>query len=281
VSDINTPDNETDVSVTLSAYGFRLTGVASRYLQPGGDDGPLVTVSRRIDGAASGRPVTTTLALVGGGRLHLDRETLTAEFVTPEPLSDDEVVHPYLAPAAAVMAGWQGWDPFHAGAFARSGAAIAVLGAREQGKSTLLAAMALDGVDVVTDDVLVVDRGAAQVGPRCVDLRVAGVREAFPGAQLDPSRSGARARLRLAALPGPLDLAGWVALEWGDRLELRPLRPSQRLERLARSHSRAGGARDDALLELVRLPGWELVRPRGLERVPDAAGRLLELAAAG
>lgn len=217
------------------------------------------------------------MRLVGGGQLVLDRETLTAQYATPERLDDDDLAHPYLAPAASVLAGWQGWDAFHAGAVAREGVAIAVLGVREQGKSTLLAAAAGAGVDVVTDDVLVLEHGAAHVGPRCIDLRLPGARYAFPEATLDPSRSGERVRLALRELGSTPRLAGWVALEWGDRGELRPLRPSQRLGRLARSHSRAGGPRDDALLELARLPGWELTRPRSLARLPETVERLVDL----
>lgn len=267
-------------TLSASAYGFRLGGVDSAYLERTADEGrPLLTVRRSVGGGAGAAgPEARVLALVGGGRLVLDRRAMTADYATPEPLDDDDLVHPYLAPAASVMAGWQGWDAFHAGAFARDGEALAVLGAREQGKSTLLAAVALAGTDVVTDDVLVVERDAVHAGPRCVDLRLPGASEAFPEAPLDPSRSGERVRLRLASLPGPLRLAGWVALEWGNRLEVRPLRPSQRLHRLARSHSRAGEPRDEALLELARLPGWALARPRGFERLPETVDRLLELA---
>jgi len=267
---------------TLSrvAYGFRLAGLESDYLQRGGDEGrPLLTVRRAVSkpGNRHQPPASTkALALVGGGRLVLDRRARTASFETPQPLDDDDLVHPYLAPAAAVMAGWNGWDAFHAGAFASDGRAVAVLGERERGKSTLLAAMALEGVPIVADDVLVVERGIAQAGPRCIDLRP---EAGLPAAALEPSRSGERARLRLPALAATAELAGWVALEWGERLELEPLRPSQRLHQLASSHSRAGEPRDDALLELARLPGWVLRRPPRLERLPETVRLLGELAA--
>lgn len=266
------------------AYGFRLAGIDSRYLQRGEDERrPLLTVRRAVSSTAGGRSSppagSTALALVGGGRLVLDRLARTAEFETPERLDEDDVVHPYLAPAAAVMAGWEGWDAFHAGGFARSGRAFAVLGRRERGKSTLLTALALEGAEIVTDDVLVVECGAAHAGPRCIDLRRAGAERAFPGTQLEPSRSGDRVRLHLPALPATPELAGWVALEWAERLELEPLRPSARLHRLASAHSRAGAPRDDALLELARLPGWELRRPPRLELLPETSRRLLELAA--
>lgn len=266
---------------TLSrvAYGFRIAGIESAYLQQGDDESrPLLTVRRSVSHPAERlQPPagTKALELVGGGRLVLDRGTRTASFETPQLLDDDDLAHPYLAPAAAVLAGWQGWNTFHAGAFAPDGRAVAVLGARERGKSTLLAALALEGVPIVTDDVLVLERESAQTGPRCIDLRHGA---GLPGDALEPSRSGTRTRLRLPALTATAELAGWVALEWGERLELEPLRPSQRLHRLASAHSRAGEPRDDALLELTHLPGWVLRRPPRLELLPEAARRVVELA---
>lgn len=266
---------------TLSrvAYGFRLAGLDSRYLQHGGEGRPLLTVRRAVSGAGERLRApagTKSLPLIGGGRLVLDRRSLTADFETLRPFDDDDGAHPYLAPAAAVMATWQGWDAFHAGAFAADGRAVAVLGARQAGKSTLLAGMALEGVPIVTDDVLVVERGLAQAGPRCIDLRRSA---GLPLDALEPSRSDTRARLRLPTLGAPVELAGWVALEWAERLELQPLRPSRRLHRLASAHSRAGGPRDEALLELARLPGWMLRRPPRLELLPETARLLVELAA--
>lgn len=266
------------------AYGFRLAGIDSRYLQRAEDPSrPLLTVRHAVsasaDGGASLPSAGRALPLVGGGQLVLDRLTRTARLETPEHLDADEIVHPYLAPAAAVMAGWEGWNAFHAGAFAHSGRAIAVLGRREHGKSTLLAALALGGAEILTDDVLVVDRTTAHIGPRCIDLRRPGGAHVFPDVRLEPSRAGDRLRLHLPDLPIAPELAGWLALEWGERLELAPLRPGARLHRLASAHSRAGSPRDDALLELVRLPGWELRRPRRLELLPETSLRLLELAA--
>jgi hypothetical protein len=277
----------TELGMTLApaAYGFRLSGVAGRYLQKGEDPTrPLLTVRMVVhDGQrrARSRPAGgLTLPLVDGGRLVLDRSTLTATYEVPAPLDGDDLAHPFLAPAASVMAGWQGWDAFHAGAFARDGRAVAVLGPRGQGKSTLLAAMALRGVAVLADDVLVLEQGVAHVGPRCIDLRPEGVERAFPAAPLEPSRGGERLRLALTPIASAPELVGWVSLDWGERLELEPLRPSQRLRRLALAHSRAGRPRDEALLELARLPGWELLRPRRLELLGKTSALLVELAGA-
>ena len=58
------------------------------------------------------------ITLRSGGMLFLDRLEARAEFVTPEPMSPDELAHPGLAPVAAVTARWFGRQSFHAGAFA-------------------------------------------------------------------------------------------------------------------------------------------------------------------
>lgn len=272
-------ENDEHATLTRFAYGFYVAGVRSRFLERAAEGAgrPLLTVRRFTspdDGSHQATAGTRTVGLTGGGRLVLDRPTLTAAFETPKPLSDDDVAHPYLAPAAAVMATWMGWDAFHAGAFAAGGRALAILGARTHGKSTLLAELALQGVAIVTDDVLVVEHGRAQAGPRCIDLRLPDARSTFPAAPLEPSRSGERGRLQLPVLAAEPVLAGWVALDWGERLELEELRPSQRLHRLARAHSRAGGPRDAALLELARLPGWVLRRPPRVDLLGETARRV-------
>jgi hypothetical protein len=271
-------------TLTGQAYGFELSGVSSRYLQaPGRDDRPVLIVRRRVLPvdelrARSAPDDVTVLRLVGGGRLVLDRQARSADYELPAPLADDDLAHPYLGAAASVMAGWAGWDALHAGAFSHGQRAIAVLGRREDGKSTLLAALAARGVAIVTDDVLVVEGGRAHVGPRCIDLRGSVDALGLPSAAVEPSRDGERFRLALPAAAGVQELGGWVSLAWGDRLELRSLRASARLDRLARAHSRAGEPRDQALLELVPLPGWELVRPRGLGLLSETSERLLALA---
>ncbi|CAB4934179.1 unannotated protein [freshwater metagenome] len=265
-------------TVPAAAYGFTVEGVAGRVLQPATDAGrPLMRVQVRAARGSAPEQVTRTIPLVGGGRLLLERAARTAIFEFARPVAEDEIAHPYLGVAASVMAGWEGWDSLHAGAFVLPGGrALAVLGAREDGKSTLMAALALAGVPVLTDDVLILERGVAHVGPRSVDLRP-GTEALLSSAELERSRSGERLRLALPPVAACAPLAGWVALEWGAQVELRALRPAHRLHRLARAHSRAGDPADAALLELARLPGWVLTRPRGARWLPAVTGRLLEL----
>ncbi len=60
---------------------------------------------------------------------------------------------------------------FHTGAFVASGGAWGILGGRDDGKSTMLAWLAVHGHEIVCDDVLIVGQGDALAGPRCIDLR--------------------------------------------------------------------------------------------------------------
>ena len=128
--------------------------------------------------------------------MDIRRHPGSAVFTVRKPLTAEELVHPYLTPVAAVAAHWHGRESFHAGAVAIGGSAWALVGDRHTGKSSLLAALALRGVDIVCDDVLVVAGKEAFVGPRTVDLRqdapavlgtgvdigIAGARERWPPA---------------------------------------------------------------------------------------------------
>src|SRR5207302_1345877 len=96
---------------------------------------------------------------VGGGHVVIDRVAGTATWMTREPPAPDEMIHPRLGMVAAVYAHWRGDDAFHAGAFVHGGRAWAVVGAGEQGKSTLLAALHAQGLHVVADDTLVIRDG--------------------------------------------------------------------------------------------------------------------------
>ena len=112
------------------------------------------------------------LNLKTGGRLTVDRSEGLARFATGRPLSNDELIHPFMAPVAAIVAHWERRVAFHAGAIAIDGAAWGVLGTREAGKSSLLAWLSShNGIDIVADDVLVLLDGHVFSGPRTIDLR--------------------------------------------------------------------------------------------------------------
>jgi hypothetical protein len=269
----------------LGAYGLTIQGIVSQaLLSSPGKEWPVVTVEQgRLDGEPAPTSVTSdavALPLVGGGLLLLDRHDRRATFLTPSPVADDELAHPYLAPVGSYFAGWLGREAFHAGAFVVDGGAWALLGAKKHGKSTTLAWLAREGVPVLADDILVVADGrTALAGPRCIDLRHTSAASLDLARSAAPARAGQRLRIALPPTVPEVPLRGWIFLAWGPRVELARLRPPDRVLKLARYRNGRAAANDAAVLDLASLPGWELRRPRRIELVDDAARRLLDLAA--
>lgn len=225
------------------------------------------------------REESALLRLRTGGHIEIDRAAEQVVFVVPRELRDEELVHPYLSPVAAVMAHWTGRESVHAGAVVVNGGVWGVVGDRESGKSSTLAWLASHGTEVVCDDMLVLEGGRAFAGPRSIDLRedsaeLLGVGEAIGVAGARP-----RWRVRLGPVRQGLELKGWVFLDWGDRVGAEPLRGGQRIGSLLQHRGARLPSRDpSALLELAALPAWELRRPRVWDSLPDAADCLLELA---
>ena len=198
-----------------------------------------------------------------GGWIEIDRASGRAAYLVHAPVSDDAIVHPFLAPVAIVVSHWHERESIHAGAFAVDGTVWGLVGDRLSGKSSLLAALATSGVDVLTDDLLVLDDLTAYAGPRTIDLRqdaafALGQRESL-------GRAGARERwrLRLGAVPASAPIGGWIFAGWGDRIDLRRLRGVEVLERLLGSRGIRATPNDPTrFLQLSALPAWELQRPR-------------------
>lgn len=226
-------------------------------------DLPLVVVTQRLIDRAEVPPVPVgargVIHLLSGGWLEIDPSGGRVTFVVPEELEDEELVHPYLALAASSICVAEGMECHHAGAFVVNGGAWAVVGDREAGKSTLMAALSLRGVPVLTDELVVVSDGLVQVAPRLVDLRQPSAEHLGVGDSLPSVRPGGRWRLPLAPT-SPAPLAGWVHLAWGEAIELRPLGLVERVGRVAA----LGVNRPADTLGLVSLPAYELVRPRTL-----------------
>jgi len=268
------------------AFGFRLHGVPLAALTPIDEpDWPALHVHCRV-GPADAAPsahlgdFSARLPLGGGDWLELDRDKRTATYLTSETVDADRLIHPRLAPAAAVMARWLGRDAFHAGAVLAGGGAWAVAGANEAGKSTLLASLAIGGMAVLTDDLLVVDRARiAYAGPRCIDLRRPVLLEDGPQRdRLRPVRDGSRERMDLPVAPAAAPLRGWLFLEWGTRVQAQACPPHARLGRLLKQRRWATEAIDPrVLLDLAALPAWTLARPRGREHMRAVAELLWEL----
>jgi hypothetical protein len=271
----------------LGAYGLTLEGVeaAAALFVPAPAGWPRFRISSAIGDARPGGEHATDdharLLLRTGGEIEIDRAAAEVRFTLPRELEPHALVHPYLAPAAAIIGRWIGRESFHAGAFVADGAAWGVLGERELGKSSLLAWLARRGEPVLSDDMLIVADGTAFAGPRSVDLRRETAERLGTGEALGVIGQRERWRVALPPIEPELPFRGWVFLAWDDAVDVRPVEPSERLARLLRHRGvRLPPADHEALLALAALPGLELARPRRWESVADAGERLLEAVAA-
>jgi hypothetical protein len=195
--------------------------------------------------------------------------------------ADTDLLHPYLAAAAALRWRWSGCEVLHAGAFVSEAGAVLVLGDKEAGKSTTLAWLAAArGVTVMSDDLAVMRGNRVMAGPRALDLRPSvGARPGDLGSAVADGewvRHRQRLRLHLAPAPGELPVVGLVSLEWGPSVEVVAVPFSERLSLLGvqRSFPRLDGD-PAALLDLAAVPMVRLNRPRTLSCLP-AVGRVLE-----
>jgi hypothetical protein len=268
---------------SVGAYGLRLTGIAQarRFLVPAKPGWPALRLQRRrrLAPDRSHDTVSETradLRLQTGGEITIDRARAIAVFTTPKPLHSAALVHPFLAPVAAVMAHWLGRESFHAGAFVHADGAWAVIGEREAGKSTLLARLALGGIPILSDDMLVLENSIPLAGPRAIDLRPSAAKELGVGDPMGIVGARERWRLRLGPVPEAA-LRGWIFLTWGQRLQLREVGPRARIERLSAQRGLPVPARNPAaLLDLAALPSWELTRPRSWRALARSVDILLE-----
>jgi hypothetical protein len=271
------------MDVERAAYGHLIAGIDGGDVLAvrGAQAWPVLSVStgveplegpRRVE-LSPDRACIDTLA----ARLVLERAPSHLTVLSASRLPDADLVHPCLWPAAAVIARWRGLETLHGGAFVDDrGGAWAVLGDRGAGKSSLLAAFALAGHDVVADDLLVLDGGDCLAGPRCVDLR-SDAAVALGLTALPYVRSTRRRRLVLAPCDDRFALRGCIYLEWGDRVAADPLTPAEHLGLLARQRRIAGlGANVEQLLGLSGLPAFRMRRTRVHASVQTTRRALLE-----
>jgi hypothetical protein len=268
------------------AYGINIAGMgaARSMLVDARPDWPHLRLTTAVeDFPAAPEAVTedrAELLLRAGGRVTLDRSSGVARYSVPRRLSSDELVHPYLSPAAAVVAHWMRRLAFHAGAFAGPAGTWALAGDREAGKSSMLAWLALNGHDVVADDVLVLRNGTAYAGPRSIDLREGAAKRFGAGKALGVVGSRHRWRVALPPIEPELPFRGWIFLAWGERVEPVRLSASECLRRLMGQLALRIPAADPAyLLDLATLPAWELRRPRDWRKL-DRCGEWLVAQAA-
>jgi hypothetical protein len=268
---------------TSGAYGFRLYGVpdAVELLVDAPATWPRLAIERGIDGTRPRQEEVThdhaRVWLAGGGFATLDREPARARVHVPEQTSDGALVHPFLAPVVLIMSRWLGRETMHGGGVIVDGGVWAVLAHKTGGKSTVLATLALAGLGVATDDVLVIDDGTVFAGPRTIDLRDEAAARLGVGEPL--GRVGARDRWRLPLEPVPVELPlrGWISLEWGDEVGIEFLRGADRLAALIPHRGvRLAPTAPDALLRLSALPHVRFTRPRRWDALRDATGRLVD-----
>ncbi len=264
------------------AYGLRLTGDAPRssLLTEVAADAHEISITRIVGPIEVPNQVDEDLAtvpLLDGGGLELDRVQRTATITTRVALTDDELAHPYLAPVAAVHSHWLGRAAFHAGGIVVAGRAWGVIGEREAGKSTLLAAVAALGGVVLADDLLVVDSGNAFSGPRTLDLRQ-GAAEWFGGTR-SLGVAGARERWRIDLGPAPssVPLGGWIVPSWSDttKVERRPGAAAARYIAPARSVTGLAIS-PEAFLAAAAFPALEFSRPQDFAELERGVQRLLD-----
>ena len=268
------------------AYGIRLAGLeaARPLLVPAAADWPAFELVNRVEPGPYSLvervgEKRAELRLRTGGRIFIDRTGGRAEFITPLPLGSEELVHPFLAPVAAVVAHWHRRESVHAGAFAVDGRVWGLVGDRESGKSSTLARLALDGSTVVSDDLLILEGTRVLAGPRAIDLRQAPATSLGVGTSIGVAGARERWRLRLGPVPEQLELVGWIHLAWGPQVEAVPLEGRARIERLLDQRgTRLPSLSPDVLLDLASLPSWEVRRPQLWETLGETADCLRELA---
>jgi hypothetical protein len=212
-----------------------------------------------------------------GGWIGLRRRPATAVFHLPEPRGAGELIHPYLAPAAALVARWLGRDAFHAGAVVIGEGAWCVIGPKGAGKSTTMAWLAREGLPVLCDDLAILEDGAVLAGPRCLDLREETATRLGGARPLGLVGARERWRLPLGAVAAASPLQGWLVLTWGDDLALESVPPAERLPLLAAQRTLGlEPARAADFLALGALPMLRLRRPLGWNSLPPAVARLLD-----
>jgi hypothetical protein len=265
-------------------YGFRIDGVprARELLAEAPPTWPPLALETRIAKPGSAPavdvigPRTARLPLHEGGWMEIERDGPRITFHLPARPGDEELVHPYLAPGAAVLARWLGREAFHAGAVLAGDGAWAILGGRESGKSSTLGWLAAHGHAVLVDDLLVLDGPDALAGPRCIDLRPDAAERLGAGEPLGVVGTRERWRLRLGPAPASVPLRGWVQLAWGGEVAVERVLGAERLTTLIPHRSvRLEPPRAGALMELASLPVLRLRRPRHWDSLPHAAAQLL------
>lgn len=283
-------------------YGLRTAGLPELEQVPGAlrpvaDDAPelVLGVERDAPSLTADHLDDTSMAHrmpLGAGEVRMSRVPLRADFVFRDPVDLRAVVHPAMARVGATAARWLGRDCVHAGAFVLDGGAWGVLGAKGAGKSSLLAQLHLLGVPVLSDDVLVLERGSVLAGPGSIDLRrpaadALGIGELLPlpgPVEQTPDGPVQRERWRVAlgTTPASVPLRGWLMPAWSEsEAGLTTVPAAARVPLIVQNvpfrHPRAD---PEHFFDVAMRTSFVWTRPRDFSRSEESATRLLELLAA-
>lgn len=265
----------------VGAYGLRLDGVdaAGHLLTPADPAWPALAVERLI---STVEPVRqhwdeehAVLRLHGGCHVGITRRPLVATFRFTESHGDAAMVHPFLSGTCAVVSRWFGRESFHGGAFERGGRAWAVVGDRAAGKSSAMGWLAMNGYQVLTDDLVVIDGLEVLAGPRCLDLRTDAAAHLGVGDDLGVVGARRRWRVSLPSAPTRLPLGGWIIPAWGDSIDIAGLPPLGRLAQVMPHlmlHTPLDAA---AVLELAAVPCLRFARPAAWSSLSSSMEALL------
>lgn len=223
---------------------------------------------------------TSVLGLLSGGHAVFDRSARVARFHKAHAADGHELAHPCLSAVGLVFARWDGRVALHAGAVVVDGVAWGVLGAREAGKSTTLASLALAGHAILCDDLLVTDGHVAFAGPRTVDLRPEAATRLEVHAPLVSVRRGERRRLLLGDVAPEVPLGGFVVLGVGDEISVEKVSVPERMAALGNHLTLRQAGLPPGLLPLVELPMWRVNRSRNWTDLPRLLDRLVAAVAA-
>jgi len=264
----------------VGCYGLHVTGLegAEHLLNPVPRDAPLLALEQHEAPQRERRfPEERLFPLLGGGSLAVEHGGPGVAFYLPARLKATELVHPWLAAAAVPRNLGLGRLVLHGGLMGVGDSGIAVVGEREAGKSTLMAAAAISGISVYADDVVVVDAGRAYCGPRNIDLRQ-GTSEHLEGLGVEPAREGTRDRALLHPVPWSVGLRAIVVLKWGDTLSIESVSAGRRLFEL-QGHLACDPApiSRQRVLALAAMPTFILRRPKEFAQLTRTVTSLMNL----
>lgn len=270
------------------AYGFRLVLRAYEQelpdLSPLDGDAPTVTLEcRHATVLVERKHFEEGWLLFGeeqGSLIEVRSDPASITLELPEEATPEALVHPILSLPISILARWRGDLTLHAGGFFAGGRAWGVLGAKEAGKSTMLATLAGRECPLLADDLLVLDQGTVRSGPACIDLRP-DVAEKMPDSRY-LGVVGDRPRHRLATPPGPAraPLGGFFLLDWSDDASATVVQmlPGEALQVLYEQEYMGllGPADPEKILDLLGTPMWRLRRPRDWDSTDEAIDLILK-----